>query len=140
MNMQVLDAALHDLSAPSLTRPSIAWWRRIPRGLLAAGAAVGVATAGASYIVSAPARESTDDAYIQADVTSVAPKVRGLVAQVLVTDNQSVHAGEPLVRIDSEEFDARVASARAELLDAQAVSAGAQAALSSLDAEERLAS
>src|SRR5262245_6885922 len=83
MNMQVLDAALPDVSQ-SLAPRSLQWWRRIPRGLLAAGAAVAVATAGASYIVSAPVRESTDDAYIQADVTSVAPKVRGLVAQVLV--------------------------------------------------------
>jgi membrane fusion protein, multidrug efflux system len=139
MNMQVLDAALHDISAPTIAPPSRAWWRRIPRGLLAAGAAVAVAAAGGSYIVSAPSRETTDDAYIGADATSIAPKVRGLVAQVLVADNQFVRAGEPLVRIDAEEFDARVASARAEVLDAEAVSAGAQAALASLDAEERLA-
>jgi membrane fusion protein (multidrug efflux system) len=83
--------------------------------------------------------EKTDDAYIGADVTTVAPRVRGFVADVLVRDNQTVHAGDPLVRIDSEEFDARVATARAELADAQAGVASARAALTSLDAEESLA-
>jgi membrane fusion protein (multidrug efflux system) len=58
---------------------------------------------------------------------------------VLVRDNQKVHAGEPLIRIDPEEFDARVATARAELADAQAGVASARAALASLDAEETLA-
>jgi membrane fusion protein (multidrug efflux system) len=65
--------------------------------------------------------------------------VRGLVADVLVRDNQSVKAGDPLVRIDPEEFTARVASAEADLSDAVANVAAAHAALVSLDAEEKLA-
>jgi len=120
-----------------VTRPRL--WRRVPRAVLAAGAAIAVAAAGGSYIVAASSSESTDDAYVSADATSVAPRVRGLVAEVLVRDNQTVHAGDPLVRIDSEEFDARVASANADLLDARAATAAARAVLTSLDAEERLA-
>jgi membrane fusion protein (multidrug efflux system) len=50
-----------------------------------------------------------------------------------------VHAGDPLVRIDPEEFDARVETAKADLADADAGVASARAALVSLDAEERLA-
>ncbi len=72
-------------------------------------------------------------------MTTVAPKVRGLIADILVKDNQEVHAGDPLVRIDPEEFDARVAATEADLADAQASVASAKAALVSLDAEERLA-
>jgi membrane fusion protein (multidrug efflux system) len=104
-------------------------------------AVIGIAAAigGSLYIIAPPSHESTDDAYIGADVTTVAPKVRGLIAKILVQDNQSVHAGDPLVRIDPEEFDARVATARADLADAQASVASAQAALVSLDAEEQLA-
>jgi membrane fusion protein, multidrug efflux system len=101
--------------------------------------AIAVAAAGSIYIATPPSRESTDDAYVGADVTTVAPKVRGLIAQILVQDNQAVHAGDPLVRIDPEEFDARVATARADLADAQAGVASAEAALVSLDAEEQLA-
>jgi membrane fusion protein (multidrug efflux system) len=109
------------------------------RTLLVAAVALAVAAGGSLYIAAPPSRESTDDAYIGADVTTVAPKVRGLIAQILVQDNQAVHAGDPLVRIDPEEFDARVATARADLADAQASVASAEAALVSLDAEEQLA-
>jgi membrane fusion protein (multidrug efflux system) len=110
------------------------------RPMLVAAVAIAVAVGGSLYIAAPPSRESTDDAYIAADVTTVAPKVRGLIAQILVQDNQAVHAGDPLVRIDPEEFDARVATATADLADSQASVASAQAALVSLDAEERLAS
>jgi membrane fusion protein (multidrug efflux system) len=107
--------------------------------LIASGVAALLAICGALWILAPPSSESTDDAYIGADATAVAPKIRGLVADVLVHDNQEVHAGDPLVRIDSEEFDARVVAARADLSDAQASVAAASAAIVSLDAEERLA-
>ena len=109
------------------------------RTLLAVGAAVVVAAAGAVYIASPKASESTDAAYIQADSSVVAPKVRGLVSEVLVAHNQIVKRGDPLIRIDPEEFDAKVASAQADLLNAQASVASAKAALVSLDAEQALA-
>lgn len=108
------------------------------RTLTASGVAIAVAIGGALWITAAPSVVSTDDAYVGADATSVAPKVRGLVAEIYVRDNQSVRAGQPLVRIDPEEFDARVASAQAMLADAQAGVASARAALVSLAAEERL--
>ena len=109
------------------------------RTLLVSGLALAVAAGGALWITASPSTESTDDAYIASDATTVAPKVRGLVGAVLVRDNQPVHAGDPLVRIDPEEFDARVASAEADRADATADVAAARAALVSLAAEERLA-
>jgi membrane fusion protein (multidrug efflux system) len=122
--------------SPAPTRRKLTPSRRT---MLVAAVALAVAAGGSLYIAAPPSRESTDDAYIGADVTTVAPKVRGLIAQILVQDNQAVHAGDPLVRIDPEEFDARVATATADLADAQAGVASAQAALVSLDAEEQLA-
>jgi len=109
------------------------------RTFLAVGAAVVIAAAGAVYIASPKATESTDAAYIQADSSVVAPKVRGLVAEVLVSHNQPVRRGDPLIRIDPEEFDAKVASAQADLQNALAAVASAKAALVSLDAEQALA-
>ena len=41
--------------------------------------------------------QSTDDAYLQADSMTVAPKVSGYVAEVFVADNQTVTPGQPLV-------------------------------------------
>src|SRR5690242_7939175 len=104
------------------------------RTLIVAAIALAAALAGSIYIVMPASTQTTDDAYIGADATTVAPKVRGLVAQVLVQDNQAVRAGDPLVRIDPEEFDARVATAIAEVADAQAGVASAKAALASLTA------
>jgi membrane fusion protein (multidrug efflux system) len=50
--------------------------------------------------------ETTDDAYLQADSVTVAPKVSGYVAEVYVADNQAVPAGAPLVRLDSRQYQA----------------------------------
>ena len=113
--------------------------RRVPRVWLVSGVALAVALGGVAWITAAPSAESTDDAYVAADATTVAPKVRGLVAEVLVKDNQRVRAGDPLVRIDAEEFDARLAAATADLADAEANVAAARAALGHLSAEQRLA-
>ena len=96
--------------------------------------------AGAWHIAQAPTVESTNDAYIQADTTTVSPRVRGFVADLMVKDNQHVTAGQPLVRIDPEEYDARVQSARAELATAEADEDAARAALGQLGAEEQLSS
>jgi membrane fusion protein (multidrug efflux system) len=42
----------------------------------------------------------TDDAYVGGEVTVIAPKLAGLIAEVPVTDNQDVRAGDLLVRLD----------------------------------------
>ena len=59
--------------------------------------------------------ESTDDAYLQADSVTIAPKVSGYVAEVYVTDNQAVSAGEPLVRLDSRQYQAILEQANATI-------------------------
>ncbi len=109
------------------------------RSILSVGGAIILAGLGAVYIAVPRSSVSTDDAYLKTDNTTVAPKVRGLVAEVLVQENQIVKAGDPLVRINSEEFDARVASASADLLSANASVDAAKGTLASLNAEERLA-
>ncbi|WP_217433727.1 HlyD family secretion protein [Caulobacter sp. S45] len=130
-------------SRDPVTEAGLTVTRRPPRvsskTLVAIGCALLLLAGGAAYILSAKPAVSTDDAYLQADSTTVAPKVRGLVSEVLVRDNQAVRVGQPLIRIDPEEFDARLASAAAELEDAQAKVLGARAALTSLDAEQALA-
>jgi membrane fusion protein (multidrug efflux system) len=116
--------------------PRRAWLRK---PLFVGSVAALAALAGALWLAAPRRSEITDNAYLQADSSVVAPKVRGLVAEVLVRHDQSVRAGDPLLRIDAEEFDARVASARAALKNARAGVAAAEAALAMLDAEERLA-
>jgi len=102
--------------------------------------AIAVAAAGlGAWWIALPAwAETTEGAYVQADSSVVAPRIRGFVAALLVRDNQSVKAGQPLVRIDPEEFDARLASARADLAAARAEAEGTRAALTRPGEEERL--
>lgn len=126
--------------AEAATKPGKRFTLPTRRTLIVGVVALAAALGGALYIVAPASTQTTDDAYVSADATVVAPKVRGLIAQVLVQDNQVVHAGDLLVRIDPEEFDARVSTASAELADAKAGVASAKAALVSLNAEERLAS
>lgn len=51
--------------------------------------------------------ESTDDAYIEADMVTISAKVTGYVKQVQVQDNQQVEAQAPLVEIDPVDFQAK---------------------------------
>jgi membrane fusion protein (multidrug efflux system) len=113
---------------------------RISRNPLIAGVvAILIATAGVAWLLSPRTAESTDNAYLKADSSSVAPKVGGLVSAVLVRDNQTVRAGDPLVQIDAQEFDAKLAAAQAAVADADAGVATARAALAGLNADEGLA-
>jgi membrane fusion protein (multidrug efflux system) len=59
--------------------------------------------------------ESTNDAYVQADQVTVATRVSGFVDQVLVQDNQSVQAGQPLVRVDDRDPRAKMEQALAQV-------------------------
>lgn len=95
--------------------------------------------------------QSTDDAYLQADNIGVAPKISGYVAQVLVADNQYVHRGDVLVRLDARKYQAvtdqasatiaarqaDLAKARADLLQQDSTIAEASAQLQGAQADVR---
>ncbi|GAB2895959.1 HlyD family secretion protein [Paraburkholderia jirisanensis] len=72
--------------------------------------------------------QSTNDAYVTADFTLVAPRVAGQISDVLVQDNQQVKAGQLMVRIDDRDF-------RAALMSAQADVVAAKASVANYDAE-----
>jgi membrane fusion protein (multidrug efflux system) len=103
------------------------------RALIVAGAAAAAIALGSVWIAMPASSVSTDDAYVKADSTIVAPKIQGLVAEILVRDNQKVGKGQPLIRIDDEDYARAVDSAAAEVQ-------AAQAALDQLPAQELLAS
>jgi membrane fusion protein (multidrug efflux system) len=57
---------------------------------------------------------STDDAYVQADNTLIAPRVSGYISQVLISDNQPVKEGQVLARIDDQDFQTALRQAVAD--------------------------
>lgn len=89
--------------------------------------AIGLIVGGAVWWQGKQRWESTDNAFVQADVTLVSPQIDGYVAEVLVSDNQRVEPGQVLVRLDD-------ADARAKLAEAEASLAALVAAVGNVDA------
>ena len=103
------------------------------RRLLLVGASAAV-VAGAGYFgwqywTVGRFQVSTDDAYVQADNTTIAPNVSGYIAAVLVGDNEPVKAGQTLARIDDRDFRVAVEQAKADVAAADAATAAKQASL-----------
>jgi membrane fusion protein (multidrug efflux system) len=109
----------------ALRRPS----PRILGAALGAGVlAVAAAAFGQHYWTSGRFEVATDDAYVKADSTIIAPKVSGYIQTVLVADNQPVRAGQVLARIDDRDL-------RTALDEASAGAAAAAASVANLDAQ-----
>ncbi len=72
--------------------------------------------------------ESTDDAFIDAHIVSVAPKIAGRIASVKVTDNEVVKKGQLLLQIDPSDLEAAVAQKQAAVAVAKAQLDNAQMA------------
>jgi membrane fusion protein (multidrug efflux system) len=100
--------------------------RRRPLLVVAAvGALVGLGVLGYSIVTAG--RETTDDAFVEADIVTVQAEVGGRVTEVLAHDDQPVAAGDILVKLDARELEAKVAASRAELSIAEAEVRAAEA-------------
>jgi membrane fusion protein (multidrug efflux system) len=115
---------------PALSRPAVTR-RHLAMIGLALAVGVGAAWYGQHWWTVGRFIESTDDAYVGGNVTVVAPKVAGFIVQVAVADNQSVHAGDLLIKIDDRDYQAALAKAMAAV-------AAQRANLANLDANRHL--
>ncbi len=79
------------------------------------GAAAVVAVAVVALLVYYHNRISTDDAQVDGHIIPVASKIYGNVAEVLIDDNQRVHAGQVLVRIDPRDYQVKLDQVKAAL-------------------------
>jgi len=62
-----------------------------------------------------PVQESTDDAYIGGEVTTLSAKVAGFIQTVTVADNQSVKTGDLLLKLEDRDYRAQLARAEASV-------------------------
>jgi membrane fusion protein (multidrug efflux system) len=103
------------------------------RKLLLTGATIaalaGAAWYGWDYWTVGQYLVSTDDAYVKADSTTIAPKVTGYLNQVLVKDNERVTTGQVLARIDDRDFKVALDQAKADVAAARATITSKQAQL-----------
>jgi membrane fusion protein, multidrug efflux system len=113
-----------DPAAEGFPRPGLRRLRRarLRKALLGAAGLLAVTAAGASafrWWQTTRFMVSTDDAYLQSDSVTVSPQVAGTIAELDVTDNQKVRAGQVLARIDDRPFRAAVAKAEADVAAAE---------------------
>jgi membrane fusion protein (multidrug efflux system) len=71
------------------------------------------------YAYDAYTHEETDDAYVTGHLHDVSTRINGVVTDVLADDNQFVHKGDVLVKLDPMEYQALEAAAKANLETAQ---------------------
>ncbi|MGX4804867.1 HlyD family secretion protein [Bradyrhizobium guangdongense] len=115
-------------TGPTISRRAL---KRVALALAVGVAGLAVADLAYDYLTVGRYLESTDDAYVKADSTIIAPKVSGYIAEVLVTDNQTVKAGQVLATIDDRDFRTALQQARADV-------AAAEAAVRNLDTQIEL--
>jgi membrane fusion protein, multidrug efflux system len=124
------DSSLSDEGQPEPTKqPRRGFLRRRPI-VSAIGAVLLAAVLGGGYLYvdDAGRFQSTDDAFIAARQSALAPKVSGYITAVPVTDNEHVVAGDVIARIDDRDY-------RVALDQAEAQVAAAQANIENIDAQ-----
>jgi membrane fusion protein (multidrug efflux system) len=114
---------------PSRLAPRKHHFRRVMFAGVAAALMAGAAWYGWDYWTVGQYLVSTDDAYVKADSTTVAPKVSGYLREVLVGDNERVKAGRVLARIDERDFKVALDQAEADVAATKAAVAGKEAQL-----------
>jgi len=123
---KLVDASIPRSGTISLPPDAVAGQRtgRLAKRLLLSAAALGIVAAagvyGRDWWTVGRFQIDTDDAYVAADSVIVSPKISGYLAEVLVRDNQTVHAGDVLARIDDRDYATSLAQARADVVAARA--------------------
>ncbi|WP_304166655.1 HlyD family secretion protein [Phenylobacterium aquaticum] len=103
------------------------WLRRWRMPLIVGGPAVLLLIA-IIAVVTGGRYQSTDNAYVQIAKAPVSSSVGGRVIAVYVHENQQVHAGEPLFRLDTRDAQASAAQAVADVAQAEVQVRSLQAA------------
>ncbi len=103
-------------------------FRRIAFGVAGVAVLAGLGFGGLYWWQVGRFVQSTDDAYVESDISAISPRIDGYIQEVRVTDNQSVKAGDVLAIIDERDF-------RAHLNQAQASLATDQAAVATYDSQ-----
>ena len=83
--------------------------------------------------------ESTDDAYVEADIIQVTPKVAGHIVESYVKDNMEVKQGDLVAKIDDEVYIEKYNKAKADYEKAILNQKNAKAVLNASDSAIKLA-
>jgi multidrug efflux system membrane fusion protein len=113
---QISQPPENSIEAPTTPAPltpvspqPLAPWKRLATGLLALLTVFILWEVVTSFVA------YTGDAYVRSDLIAVAPQVTGQISEVAITDNQPVHKGDLLAKIDPEPFQLTVSAAQETL-------------------------
>jgi membrane fusion protein, multidrug efflux system len=95
-------------------------WGRRPVIFFGTVVLAGLSFLGLGYLAEGLTHESTDDAFLDGNIVSLAPRVAGQVKKVHVADNQKVKAGDLLVEIEPQDFAVQQDQKKAAVQSAQA--------------------
>lgn len=124
------------MSNPSSASPT---WIARNRRLLLIGGPVLLVVAGLVFYLLTGRYVSTDDAYIQSARVDISTEVAGRIAEIDVHDNQMVHKGQVLFRLETPRFRIAVANAQAQLAAARLKVPALKAAYRQRQADEAAA-
>ena len=111
MSDQNQNAAPSAANENPVSKPRKRWLRPV---LLLAGP-LAVVVGGAYWYYTGGRFVSTENAYVHADMVAIAPEIDGPVSEILVDENQQVHKGDVLFRIDPRPYQIAVERAHANL-------------------------
>ena len=101
--------------------------KRVKRTLFGIGLVLILAVGGLYFFAQTASYESTDDAFVDGHITSVAPKIAGRIDKVFIDDNQLLKKGDPVVEIDPRDYHAQLKQKQAALDSTKAQAVAAQA-------------
>jgi membrane fusion protein (multidrug efflux system) len=100
------------------SKPSI--WKRRPVVIAGTIVLAGLLFFGLHYFMNILTHESTDNAFLDGDIVSIAPKVSGQVKKVYIADNEAVTNGQLLAEIDPRDYEILLAQKKSALAAAKA--------------------
>ena len=119
-NLALPEASRRDVSGLTTTRGRRWPVRQVLTVLAVLIVLTGLGYYGHYYWTTGQYLVSTDDATVDADSVIISPKISGYLDEVAVDDNQTVHAGQILARIDDRDYRTAVAGAQANVDSAEA--------------------
>ena len=122
-------------AAAAVAKPKKGWGKRLVMAAILMAGLGGGGSYGWHWWTVGRYQISTDDAFLDADKVTVAPRVSGYVAEALVADNQPVHKGDLIARLDDREYHVALSQAEANAEKARADLAGADASLAQQQAQ-----
>ncbi len=91
------------------------------------------------FYINSTRYQTTDDAYVESDLTQIAPRVSGQIEEIYIQDNQRIEEGDLIAKIDDTDYKVKLEQAQAMYEKALYSQKVAKAKLAAMNSEIALA-